>query len=113
MSDSLIDQAIFDELKEATGEEFAAELVLTFLEEATQMLAELKGAIASGDADSYRRAAHSIKSNASTFGATGLAERARKIELGALPDADNTADADALEAEFQLSAQALRSLVDG
>ena len=51
MSDSLIDQAIFDELKEATGEEFAAELVLTFLEEATQMLAELKGAIASGDAD--------------------------------------------------------------
>ena len=113
MSDHPIDTVIFAELKEATGEEFASELVLTFIDEAHQMLADLRQAAENSDADSYRRAAHSIKSNASTFGAMALAEQARKIELGSLPDAGDLTDADALQAEFESSAQALRSLIDG
>ena len=112
MTESAIDQAIFSELKEATGEDFVVELVQTFLEEATHMLAELKQAVANSDAESYRRAAHSIKSNANTFGAVGLAELARKIELGSLPDAGDLGDAEALELEFNRSADALRSLID-
>lgn len=115
MSNSPIDMAVFAELKEATGDEFAAELVQTFLEEAVQMLADLKQAAVDADADGYRRAAHSIKSNANTFGATALAELAKKIELGPLPGAGNlaAADAAALDAEFERAAVALRGLIDG
>ena len=113
MTENLIDLATFSELKEATGDEFVAELVVTFLDEATEMLADLRSAVESSDADAYRRAAHSIKSNASTFGAGALAELARKIELGPCPEAGDLADADALQAEFERSADALRSLIDG
>ena len=113
MSDSPIDLAVFAELKDATGDEFAAELVQTFLEEAVPMLAELKQAVADADADGYRRAAHSIKSNANTFGATALAELAKKIELGPLPDAADLSDPEALDAEFERAATALRGLIDG
>ena len=69
MTESLIDQSVFDELRETAGDDFAAELVNTFLEEAPGMLAELKAAVDSGNADAYRRAAHSMKSNANVFGA--------------------------------------------
>ncbi len=112
MTDSPIDHEIFMELKDATGEDFAAELVNTFLYEAPGMISELKAAAGAADADRYRRAAHSIKSNASTFGATALAELARKVELGKPPVAGDLTDANALEAALNSAAAALRSLID-
>ena len=112
MTDNPIDHEIFMELKDATGEDFAAELVNTFLDEAPGMISELKAAAGAADADRYRRAAHSIKSNASTFGATALAELARKVELGKPPVAGDLTDANALEAALNSAAAALRSLVD-
>jgi HPt (histidine-containing phosphotransfer) domain-containing protein len=36
--------------------------------------------LASGNADDFRRAAHSVKSNAATFGAAGLADLAHELE---------------------------------
>ena len=113
MTDSLIDQAVIAELIETTGEEFAAELVMTFLEEAPQIIDALKTAAKQGDADGYRRAAHSIKSNANTFGASALAELAKKIELGPLPDTTDLSDPEALDAEFERAAAAVRGLIDG
>lgn len=112
MKDAPIDLEIFSELKEATGDEFAAELVNTFLDEAPVMIEELKAAANASDADGYRRAAHSLKSNASTFGATALAELARTSELGALPDKGDLSDANALEAALETAAAALRSLIN-
>ncbi len=112
MTDSPIDHEILAELKDATGEEFAAELVNTFLDEAPGMIDELKAAAAAADADRYRRAAHSIKSNANTFGATALAELAKKVELGELPEAGDLKDATALETALTTAATALRSLID-
>ncbi len=112
MTDSPIDHEIFMELKDATGEDFAAELVNTFLDEAPGMISELKAAAGAADADRYRRAAHSIKSNASTFGATALAELARKVELGKPPVAGDLMDANALEAALNTAAAALRNLID-
>jgi len=112
MTNGPVDLEIFNELKEATGEEFAAELVLTFLDEAPGMIAELIGAIAASDADSYRRAAHSIKSNATTFGATALAEQARALELGAMPAGGDATGPDAIQACFETEAAALRGLID-
>ena len=66
MSESVIDQNIYAELHSTAGAELTAELVDTFLEEAPGMLAELRSACAQGDAESFRRAAHSLKSNGNT-----------------------------------------------
>jgi HPt (histidine-containing phosphotransfer) domain-containing protein len=111
MHTSAIHQPTFDELKEAAGAEFALELVGTFLEEAPPMLAELHAARGAGQDERFRRAAHSLKSNAQTFGALVLAERARALELGALP-ADDAA-LDALQAAYAEAAAALEALRRG
>jgi HPt (histidine-containing phosphotransfer) domain-containing protein len=76
MTASTIDRATFDALREAAGAEFVVELVDTFAEEAPGMLAELRRALAANDAETFRRAAHSLKSNGSTFGATAFAAMA-------------------------------------
>jgi HPt (histidine-containing phosphotransfer) domain-containing protein len=84
MSDATIDLATFRELQETAGAEFVGELVGTFLEEAPVMLADLRGALAAGDADKFRRAAHSLKSNSNTFGAHALGAMAKDLELSGL-----------------------------
>ena len=79
------------------------------------MLAELRGARADGDAERFRRAAHSLKSNGNTFGAVSLAAQARELELKGL-DAEPTRDAAALaalEAEYARAAAALKALRNG
>ncbi len=81
MSTPTIDRATFDALKDTTGAEFALELVDTFLEEAPTMLNDLREALAAQDADKFRRAAHSLKSNCNTFGALTLGAMARELEL--------------------------------
>src|SRR5258706_14126302 len=87
MDDSVIDRAVYAELEDTAGAEFVAELVNTFLEEAPGMLAELRSARAENHAERFRRAAHSLKSNGSTFGALRLAALARELELKGLdPD---------------------------
>jgi HPt (histidine-containing phosphotransfer) domain-containing protein len=115
MSDDPIDSAVYTELQEATGMEFVNELVETFLAEAPGMLADLKDASAENDPDRFRRAAHSIKSNASVFGATDLAELAREMELSGRADDPLEARAalDRLDAEFDRTATALRRLQNG
>ncbi len=105
-----IDRAAYAELEASAGAEFALELVDTFLEEAPTMLAELRGAHAAANADAFRRAAHSLKSNSLTFGATELARQARALELQALPA--DAAPLDALDAAYARAAAALRELRD-
>lgn len=111
MAEPTIDLPTFTELQAAAGAEFVAELVGTFLEEAPSMLAELRSAQAAGAADTFRRAAHSLKSNSHTFGATRLGELARDLELGGL--IADTAPLDALDAEYQRAAAALKGLCGG
>ena len=111
MSEPVIDMTVFTELQEAAGAEFVAELVATFLEEAPPMLAELRNAQAAGLVDVFRRAAHSLKSNSNTFGATHLGEMARDLELGGL--SADTAPLDALDAEYQRVATALKEMAHG
>jgi HPt (histidine-containing phosphotransfer) domain-containing protein len=111
MTEPTIDLATFTELQEAAGAAFVTGLVATFLEEAPSMLAELRSAQAAGTADAFRRAAHSLKSNSNTFGATRLGELARDLELGGL--IADTAPLDALDAEFQRVTTALTELCRG
>jgi histidine phosphotransfer protein HptB len=111
MADDLIDLSMFTELQQSVGAEFVVELLDTFLEEAPSMLAELRSALAERAAEPYRRTAHSLKTNAQTFGARQLAAQARAIELGGLP-ADTT-DLDILDATYAATAAALRASAHG
>lgn len=112
MNDESIDAATFAELKETAGADFVTDLVTTFVhDEAPQMLAELRTARAEGAAERFRRAAHSLKSNANTFGALRLGEMARALELGGLPADD--APLAALESAYAQAAGALRELTGG
>jgi HPt (histidine-containing phosphotransfer) domain-containing protein len=106
-----IDTSVFRELQQTAGAEFVTELVATFLEEAPLMLSELRSARAAGNAERFRRAAHSLKSNSHTFGATALGAQARALELGGLADDDTPIDA--LDAAYARAAAALQELARG
>ena len=108
---AIIDPATFAELQRTAGEEFVDELVGTFFEEAPLMLAELRAALAGGAADRFRRAAHSLKTNANTFGALTLGDMARELELGGLPA--DVRRLDALDAAYADAKAALTELTDG
>ncbi len=114
MDTEVIDLAVFRELEDTAGPEFVAELVGTFAEEAPALLAELRRARAAGEADAFRRAAHSLKSNSLTFGATALGAAARALELGGLnADAAQDGAIDALQAAVQQALAALEGLRHG
>jgi histidine phosphotransfer protein HptB len=115
MGTPAIDPGTYNELKETAGADFVVELVDTFLGEAPGMLAELRSARAASDADRFRRAAHSIKSNANTFGALALGALARELELkglAAVPAGDDAA-IDALAAELERAGVELKGLCHG
>ena len=77
----VIDKTTFDELKQMSGDDFINELIDTFLEDAPKMIAEIKSSHAANNAETFRRAAHSMKSNAATFGAGQLAALAKELEM--------------------------------
>jgi HPt (histidine-containing phosphotransfer) domain-containing protein len=108
----VIDQAKFEELKQMSGEDFINELIDTFLDDAPKMLAELHLALNAKDADTFRRAAHSMKSNANTFGATQLAALSKELEMlgkeNELPD--NGDQVKALEEAYAFVREELKGL---
>jgi histidine phosphotransfer protein HptB len=68
------------------GEEgwaFVRELIDAFLEDAPTQVAALRSALERADAAEARRAAHTLKSNAATFGASSLADVSRELEAAA------------------------------
>jgi len=77
---SRIDFNTFNNLKESTGADYIGELVDAFLDDAPGLIAQMHSALASKDSESFRRAAHSMKSNAATFGAMELSSLARELE---------------------------------
>jgi PAS domain S-box-containing protein len=76
----VIDRAAFERLTTTMGREFVAELVATFAEDAHELVATLRRALAEADLDAFRRAAHSLKSTSESIGATSLAMLARALE---------------------------------
>jgi HPt (histidine-containing phosphotransfer) domain-containing protein len=108
MNKAVIDTHIFDELQANAGADFVLELLNTFAEEAPRLQAELRSALAAGAAQRFRRAAHSLKSNSDTFGATRLARMARALELAGLPP--NADAVDALAPEIDTTLAALQAL---
>lgn len=104
MNDPLIDPHVFDALQANAGADFVAELVDTFAEEAPSLVAEMRAALAAGAAERFRYAAHSLKSNGSTFGAMRLAALARDLELRGLRTDGDALDTFALELAPTLAA---------
>jgi CheY-like chemotaxis protein len=75
----VLDTATLEQLRAAMGAGFG-ELLVTFLEDSQELMATLRRALGRRDVDGFRRAAHSLKSNAASFGATTLASLARDLE---------------------------------
>jgi CheY-like chemotaxis protein/HPt (histidine-containing phosphotransfer) domain-containing protein len=97
--DGQIDTSVLSRLSEGTGGDasFVQELIDQFLSDAPSLVAAARNGLENGNAEEVRRAAHTLKSNAATFGARRLAERSRAVEEAArggdLPAAAGLVDA--------------------
>jgi HPt (histidine-containing phosphotransfer) domain-containing protein len=106
-------RALYDLLGE--DREALAELVDAFADDAPASLADLRRGAAEGDAPLAARAAHTLKSNASTFGAGELASLCRRLEAAARAD-ELTGSAeliDRVDAELTVVRRELTALRDG
>ena len=112
MTDKIIDQGIYQALVEMVGEDFIGEMTAAFLDEGARFLKDISHALESQDADLFRRSAHSIKSNAATFGALTLSELAKELEMMARESQFENADAklESLFSAFTNASQALKEL---
>ena len=86
-------------------------LMLHHCPDPAAVLGEMRRALDEGDAEAFRRAAHSLKSNADSFGAARMATLARELEYmgrdGRLDEAGPTLPQ--LEAAYEEAAEALKA----
>jgi HPt (histidine-containing phosphotransfer) domain-containing protein len=92
--------------------EALAELADAFLSEAPTRLAELRLGAAEGDAALAGRAAHTLKSNAATFGALEFASLCRRVEEAARAGEIERGSIDRLEEQWTQVRDALIVLRD-
>lgn len=81
MANDNVDRSVLQALKASVGEDYIGVMLETFLEETSQLMTDLQKSLSENDAEAFRRAAHSMKSNAATFGATRLSELAKELEV--------------------------------
>jgi len=81
-SGKILDQNALDQLNELVGgdPEFFAELIESFLEEAPDLIVNLRKAVDEGDSVGMRLAAHTLKPNSADFGALELSVLCKKLE---------------------------------
>ena len=108
MTPQLIDPRTFEALQANAGADFVLTLIEAFAEEAPRLLAELSRSAAQGDGEGFESAAHTLKSNSITFGATRLADMAQRLERQG-PTAEG-AGIDVLSAELRATLAALQAL---
>ena len=72
--------AALERLRATMGAGFLDELLSTFVEDSQELVGTMRRALAEKDTDSFRRAAHSLKSNAASFGAMTLSTLAKDLE---------------------------------
>jgi HPt (histidine-containing phosphotransfer) domain-containing protein len=87
-----VGRAVVTQLAESMGAAFVVELIDTFIDDGREQVGALRQALTANDVDTFRRAAHSLKSTSETLGAAGLAVLARELETlargGSLDGAD-------------------------
>lgn len=79
MSDAPVDIEALRELKEIMEDQFSM-LVETFLQDSATRMDEIDAALAAGDADALRSAAHSFKGSSSNLGISSLTDPLFKLE---------------------------------
>lgn len=79
---SVIDREVLDNLLASVGGdgEFLDELLETYFADTPQQFTAMHDALENGNADEFRRAAHSLKSNSANFGAMDLSQKAKNLE---------------------------------
>lgn len=78
-----IDATALDSYRSAFGEEgdaFVADLFETYLRDAPELLANLRQSLDSGDAKTFERMAHTLKSNSALIGAMQISELCEEME---------------------------------
>ena len=100
----VLDSRVLDELRESVGgdQAFVAELIDELLEDGPRQLEALREATEGGDAERARRAAHTLKGNGRTFGASVFSELCLGAETAAASGdlATVRAGLDAIEDEW-------------
>lgn len=107
-----LDYTAIDNLLESLGGDraFLAELIDVYFTDSANLFNEMHGSLAAGDADRFRRAAHSLKSNSANFGATALYDMARRLEeMGKLGE---LAEAPALLGEAEVEYERVRPALE-
>lgn len=80
-AEPLFENDQLDLLRDALGEEELSTMLLQLPEAAAQSLDAIRAALAAGDLEETRKAAHMLKGFASSLGAARLSSIAREIEL--------------------------------
>jgi PAS domain S-box-containing protein len=75
-----LDAAAIQNLRDLGGDEFLTEVVDAFLADAPGLMADLRNSLQAQNAEELRRAAHTLKSNGATLGATAFADLCRTVE---------------------------------
>jgi len=94
--------------------DFMADLAGTFYDDTANLLEEARQACQLGDAAALRRAAHSLKSNAASFGAELMRQMCKDLEemgkAGDLSDAGSRLEQ--IGAEFEQVRSALQEVIE-
>jgi len=111
-STQVLDKAALDRLRATMGAGFLDELLSTFMEDSQELVGTMRRALTEKDTDSFRRAAHSLRSNAASFGAMTLSTLAKDLEAlarsGSLDGAASRVER--LAGECERVARALREV---
>lgn len=83
MAEPTLDETALDALEAAIGRESTAEVLVEFGPDAQRQLEGLVAAVAAGNTDGARRAAHNLKSTSATVGGRALAQRCGAVEADA------------------------------
>jgi PAS domain S-box-containing protein len=107
-----LDAAALQNLRDLGGVEFLTEVVDVFLADAPALLTSLRSSLERQDTEELRRAAHTLKSNGATLGATAFAELCRTVErqarAGSLDGVSQLVER--IEQEYRTLQEALASL---
>ncbi len=107
-----LDDGALKNLRDLGGDEFLGEVIDAFLADAPELVATLRRSLDEGSSEELRRAAHTLKSNGATLGASEFAELCRTLEARAKAgELDGASElVDRVEQEYVALRDALEAL---
>src|SRR5919199_1615691 len=105
-SQSVLDQRVLRSLRQMAGAKAATilcQIIENYLEDAPQLVQNIRDAVAAGDAQALRQSAHTLRSSSANLGAMNLSNLSKELEM--MGRADTTTDAPdhmaQVEAEYE------------